>query len=855
MQMKKILSASIAIAMIATSALGVMAEDAETEVVTNEIVGNNIVGTATEDVTANFTYDATADASATVTVDVDENAKTVALEENFDSLEVGSAYESVNVGPATGSLSYDGVAGVTAPVVDNPARDTEGDNCISITHYFDSRFNIYDGTSYDATFWMRARNTLWDGINIQVKPDVYLAYRGTSLTANGDADGLGLYIGYSACGNNPAAEVEKGSAECIAYANLYDEYNYAWTRNEGYYWRIVTTYNSVKVYINTVNDFTNASPIIDATLTGDKVDERSILQFSQANTDLWVDDVVIKEIGTVPAANTTGSNGLLVKDIDFQGTTLTAPVDTTYSVNNTDGFLLMNSTGDTPRDAVLVSDVQGDYVATFWFKGANPRDDRFRIRIRDNYYLHIRGTNSHGGTIKDAAGNNAYGIAIINGSGIWGASFLASAALPTNANDGYWTKIELVDNTVKVWMVQTASFTGEFTGDPLINYTIEDRLSPASPFAFANRNSSGVYFDDLKIVSANKGSEGKLVYANDYDMYTCGTTNAVLTTINADTGNVALQKGTASGTQWNTTSLFTAPENYEMTFQVGAGNNAYNQASIYLKNKIRIRFMGTATSGSSVRELWLVDDNNTAFKMIYTVGSAGDILHDLPFTSGYMKVIFKGAHLQVYMSKNANFANSYKIFEHTFENLETTDKTIRVASDNTLMTYDNFKVYDLDYVDNTNIGAGYKQVVLSGTDVKLVDVVDGVATELGSYTLPVAGARYRISVAKANGKLTVYVNGKAAIETDSTAAGLMFFEGANDPVVVNGTAAPTVISAGDLNYSEGVDATDLLMMKKILLGLDKVKYITEAVNADGDADLTIDIRDFIRIKKIMAGVA
>ena len=83
----------------------------------------------------------------------------------------------------------------------------------------------------------------------------------------------------------------------------------------------------------------------------------------------------------------------------------------------------------------------------------------------------------------------------------------------------------------------------------------------------------------------------------------------------------------------------------------------------------------------------------------------------------------------------------------------------------------------------------------------------------------------------------------------------MFYEGANDPAIVLGIAAPTVISAGDLDYNEGVDAADLTIMKKILLGLDKKAYYTEAVNADADAEMDIDIRDFIRIKKIIASVA
>lgn len=842
MKVKKLLSAFLATALLSISVLGVTASDGE-EAAANGIAGNNILGVAANESIINFPYTATESASATVTVDVDENVKTTVYDENYNDLTAGTdTVLSANKGD-----SYTGNAGVAAAVVDNPGRSTEGDNCLSIGKYQHNRYTVYDGTSYDAVFWMRAVNTDWDMMNIQVKPDVYLAFRGQKIGEAGKSHSVGFYVGYSAVSNNPAVEVANGNASCLAYINLND-YGYYWSNGTGNYWRIVSTYNNVKVYINSTADFTNVKPIMDVNLSGDKMDARSFLQFGNGNTDLWIDDVTIKEIGTAPTTEGDEGKGLLVKDVDFEEKTITVPDNTTFASNDTDGYLVM-----TPKagDAVLFDALQGDYKATFWFKGGNAAWDSFRIRIRDNYYLHFRGTSMHGGTIKDSLGNNAYGIAIMKNNDYYSNTFLTSAALPANANGGYYVKIEFVDRVVRVWMVQTSLFTGEFVGDPLISYEITDSVSNSSPFTFANKDTGGAHFDDLKIVSANKGNYGKLIYSNDFDMYTYSAANAALVT-NETTGNITLQKGNAVGTQWNTTTLFSTPENYEMTFYVNAGNNAYNQASMYLKNDIRLRFMGRNTSGNSQCEIWLTDGDTKL--QTYVVGSAGGILGDLPFNPGYVKVNFNGENLQVYMSKNADFVNSYLIFEHTFEGLDTTDKTIRISSDNTLMTYDNFKVYDLDAVDNANIGGNYKQLVIKGTSMLLMAISNNgdAGSSVAEYTLPYANARYRISVGKNDNKLIVYVNGRSVMEVYSDAAGLIYYDGVSEAYADAGFTAPVVISAGDLDYNGSLETADLIMMKKILLGADETDYFTETVNVDNSADLAVNVLDFIRLKKLIA---
>lgn len=831
MQMKKILSATLAIAMLATSALSVMAEEAAEDVATNSIVGNNIVGAATKDVTANFAYTATDDASATVTVDVDENAKTEVYNKNFDGLEIDSTVVSEN----KGGDYYGGTVGVTAAVVDNPVRDIEGDNCIEIGNWKENTFNVYDGTSYDATFWFKGHNpSAWDRYDIRIKKDVFLAYRGTS--SNGAGGGwIGLYLGYSDPGSNPDINLDNGQYSRKAYVNVAD---YGYSITDGAYWRIVATYNNVRVYINSVNDFTNVKPIMDVTIDGDKVSTRSLLGFSSGSEPMYIDDVTVKEIGNTPVTE-GDEKGKLVKDIDFE--THECPIDDgdfndleVQHVSNGNGRLTLLST-NTGRTVTLVPEVKDDYTATFYLAVASNEWHQLHLYIRDRWSLRFMGSNHYDDT-SGVSGVN--GVLLHNGS-----DTVKFVDLP-KLTSGVYIKYEYIDNTFNLWVVSASDYNGEFIGEPLLTHTFETELSKVSDWKFY-RWDDKVYFDDIKLTA----EDGSIIYENNFDMYAYNANGGTLVT-DETTGNTVFYRAKGGATAGTTEKLFSVPDNYEMTFQWRSINDKYAQDAIFLKNNINLQIK--ASSDASLPDYLYLRDGSTILKT-YEKGSNA-ILGNFPYSAGWFKIVFEGENLKVYGSLTEDFANAVEIFNHTFEGLTTTDNSIKTYTWNTELWCDNFKVYDLDDT-GTNIGAGYKQVVLNGTDVKLVDVVDGVATEIGAYTLPVAGARYRISVAKANGKLTVYVNGKSVIETVSTAAGLMFYEGANAPTTILGTAAPTVISAGDLDYNEGVDAADLTIMKKILLGLDKTEYYTEAVNADADAEMDIDIRDFIRIKKIIASVA
>ena len=827
MKMKKILSAIFAFVMIAISALSVMVGEAAEDVATNSIVGNNILGTAIHDVTANFAYTANDGASATVTFDVNENVKTIVYDKNYDNIAVGDTVVSEN----KGGDDYGGKVGVTAAVVDNPVRDTEGDNCIEIGDRRENTFNVYDGTSYDATFWLRGNSSSWERYDIRLKPDVFLAYRGTS--ASGDGSGwFGLYYGYADPSSNPIEKLGAGYTR-KAYVNIAD---YGYSVTKGAYWRIVCTYNNVKVYVNSVNDFTNVKPIMDVTIDGNKVSTRSLLGFSETNNGLWIDDVTVKEIGNTPVTE-GDEKGKLVKDIDFE--THECPIDDgdfndleVQHVSNGNGRLALLHTNK-GRTVTLVPEVKDDYTATFYLAVASNEYHQLHLYIRDKLSLRFRGSNNYDKT------NGVNGVLLHDGS-----ATVRSIALP-KLSRGVYVKYEYIDNTFNLWVVSASDFDGEFIGEPLLTHTFETELSKVSDWKFY-RYDDKVYFDDIKLTA----EDGSIIYENDFDMYAYNTAAGTLVT-NKTTGNTTLVRSVGNKDDWELKNLFETPENYEMTFYMSSSNRARTDAEIYLRNDIKIKLVGNKIANDNPAPWQVKLMNGTTEMDSYTEGEFAEI-GTAPYINGYVRVIVNSGKVEVYASKTVDRAVEKLILEGSYDT--TTSKIVKVDNGNTQTTYDNFKVYDLDDT-GTNIGAGYKQVVLNGTDVKLVDVVDGVATEIGAYTLPVAGARYRISVAKANGKLTVYVNGKSVIETGSTAAGLMFYEGANDPAIVLGIAAPTVISAGDLDYNEGVDAADLTIMKKILLGLDKKAYYTEAVNADADAEMKIDIRDFIRIKKIIASVA
>ncbi len=841
MQMKKLLSTGLALALLTTSAIGVMAEDTPAEEATNPIIGNAIVGAATQDVKADFTYVANENASATVTVDVDENAKKEVYNKNFNDLAVDSTVVSEN----TGANYYGGTKGVTATV----KKRAEGDNCISIGQWRGNVFNVYDGTSYDATFWMRATNNQYSKYDIRIKADVFLSIRSTSAGGDG-LNYAGLYIGYSDPGAASYNNLLGNGYGRLAYVDLN---KYGVSSVAGMYWRIVSTYSNVRVYVNTVNDFTNVKPIIDVNLGGDKVGERSLLGFTQGNTGLLIDDVVVNEIGNEPKNDGDEAGGALVKDVDFEGdfTTREVPANATLINDSYRGWCL--SLGSS---ATLLENIRGDYTAQFYVRGIN-QYDRMTFRIRDNYSLTLRGYAGH--MIYNEDGTQpSHVAAIINSTSCWygpesdsnNSAITAENALVYSKHsniataNGAYVKIQVANNVISVWI--STSGAPEFTEEPTLTYTPEETLGSSNPLAFSNQH-AGVKFDNFKVDCET------FIYENDYGKYAYNGTNTNLVT-NENTGNTLLTTGEASpnNVQFKTATLFETPENYEMTFWMSSSNNSYTDATVFIRNKIKIKLIGTGQGGVvDPRYVKLYNDkeelDSYKIKDIPTIGEA-------PFVSGYVRVIVNNGKIEVYASKYADYKDEALILETTI-NESTTDNTVRLYDGNTQTSWDNFKVYDLDKAGNANIGAGYKQVVLNGTDVKLVDVIDGVATEIGAYTLPVAGARYRISVAKANGKLTVYVNGKSAIEVDSNAAGLMFYQGTYEANTELGTAAPLVISAGDLDYNEGVDTADLVLMRKVLLGLDKTAYFTEAVNVDADTEMKIDIRDLIRMKKIMAKIA
>ncbi len=63
-------------------------------------------------------------------------------------------------------------------------------------------------------------------------------------------------------------------------------------------------------------------------------------------------------------------------------------------------------------------------------------------------------------------------------------------------------------------------------------------------------------------------------------------------------------------------------------------------------------------------------------------------------------------------------------------------------------------------------------------------------------------------------------------------------------------ASAAVYQQGDVNTNASVDSTDMVSLRKMLIGEETV---TETANVNADED-GVDIRDLVLLKKIVAGV-
>ena len=815
MKMRKLISALLATLMLASAVqISVFAEE---QTLSNPIIGDALVGVPTEDATTHFDYLASLDAKVVETLDVDENVKAEVYNNNFDSLTVSDAFAGV-----------DGKS--TAMVYANPVTGLENDKCISSNNYKNTVL-YKDTAGYDTTFWTGGHNGDYLRINIQLKPNVWLCQRGTKLSEEGNNRAIGIYIADSM----PGTDMTKFTR--LAYVDLYADYGINLNDNTiGHYWRIVTTYNNVKVYVSDSDNLDNAKPVIDLNLPDNAASSTSVLSFGVGDRKVYVDDVVINKIGTTPTSS--GDEGkTLVIDEDFDST-VSYPENSTrvYSSANSKLQITQNTT------CVLKEAVSGDYSAEFWVSGSNPMWDRTAIQIRDGYTLHFRGTRTQD---SDATTKESYIVALSNTFNVYDYAFLAQSA-NTNAYNGLYTKIQLTGKNIKVWVVPTADFNNEYTDEYLkINYDIPDdvSISGASDFAVAIKDAT-VCVDSLKIDCAG------FTYENDYD------DNSHVSQLTSDrlvadstTGNILYHRNNVTESNYKTDNLFTAPENYEMTFYSLNENSNWSKEKVFLKNNIWIGAWGKSTS---------ISDDSTGTMRIYLAdGDTKLASYDLtdptvnPFGGCYYKVVFRGSKVVVYLSATSDFADAVKIFDYTFDaEIETTNSLIRVYNSNTKASYDDFKIYDIDNPDITKIGSVYKQLVINGTSMVLNSVDNDVATQLASYSGLKENALYRISVSKKEDKIIVYVDGVNVMECESGWAGLNYYSGTYVPTVENGVALPSVPTVGDINCDENINSDDMTVLRKILLGVDENNYYLMSMNVNCSDDLTVDICDLVALHKL-----
>lgn len=215
--------------------------------------------------TAAFDYiPNTDDAALKFRYDYDSTLKKTAVNEDFESYAPGDkAYNTITVSAGSGR----GMIG-------------------SVGQWQEGAVTFFNGTDYDATFWMHQNNGDYGRMNIKIKDGIQFIFRG--VKHSGDENTIGLYKSSVTVNNNPAA------ADLLDSFSLKD-YGYSYNQGKVYY-RITVTKDNIKMYISPVNDFDGLEPVIDYTLPEELAKEESELTFSQGNTGLLIDEIKIIDV-------------------------------------------------------------------------------------------------------------------------------------------------------------------------------------------------------------------------------------------------------------------------------------------------------------------------------------------------------------------------------------------------------------------------------------------------------------------------------------------------------------------------------------------------------------------------------
>lgn len=790
MKTKKLVIGAVALSIILSSAITGAASQTVNSAPTNDFL-------------TSFNYTAKENASAAVTYG-ERDGKTV-FSEDFEKYDIGDA----DVKDYTGKD-----VNVTVEQKDGIANKTKYAKLRDWVVY-----TAYNGSAYTADCWIYTQNTAWGGLRIGLKENLYIAAVGDSSAAHSKWNTSSIHQLTLCGGTQNLGDVMNGElTEKLGSVDLMNDYGLKLDDSGAVHLRFTVTKTNIKLYLSPTVSFKGAKPIMDIDLPEQYRSSEYTFDFSK-NSDMYIDDISVKSLAEKDLEPLKGESLKLVRNVDFE-TPSNLPENVTFGdrdADNANHWAVLNKGGWYTYN--FADSAVGDRTTEFYLKTGNNEWDQYNISVCPGYTLCFRGSKH------DPLKGN-YSVHIdCNGTNI------SAAESPVSPTNGCYVKTELAKKHLKVWV----SATNTNYGEPILDTELQNMSYGAGAFSASYWDGTPGKLDDVRITSAT----GAVIYENDFELNAYNTDDKV--TIAENSGNHIYQRSNGGSNDWSDLKVFTVPQNFEMSFWTHLTNPDYQNSALTLTDDIKIYFEGRNKQNPLIN----LKKGESLVKS-YEL-NADNVKNGSPFDGNgcKFKVRLEGNNIKVYMDKTGEFAESALIFNETLSSRTAGTGFLKIYNGNTVAEFDDFKVYEI--VSNPNAGV-LEKLELAGNSITLKKTAGKTEETVGTAELGgKTGDTYRISLAKTDGKLAVYVNGVKKFDCSDSIDGIICYDGDVKRFDCSKYKEPLVVGKGDLTLDGNVEDNDLMIMRQILLGIEnKEDYVTFA--ADTNSDGTVDIRDLINVK-------
>lgn len=698
---------------------------------------------------------------------------------------------------------------------DNALRAEIGNSSWQTSQLFDS---ISD--DYTLEWKIRTSSEAWNQFSINLGRDSndrnwYVHFRGWELLNDTHSDGTAQYPDnirdYSAFICN-SQDAELGYK---AY-HVFTEKDAGGTRicpaNYDIWMKAEVKSNKISVWLSQNRDYSDAAQMF-YDITDAEINNK-YLSLYRGSESVFVDDMSI-----------TLADGTSFFNSDFSDY-LVAPFNYSkvdFSKGENDPMANLYGDGGISPETIIFDNLSGEYIAQWYMDTSNWVWDDFKISLRNDYYISLKGENHSG--FNDGT-NNRNGAFIHKGD--WQEVNRVGYMFPETGPgkipaDGIWMKAEVKYDGIKVWF----SADGNYAQEPTMHYPVSDDSLYGHSDLKIWRYDQSMLMDDLLITRL----DGTVLYENDFSEYIKNCYYKENIAINANGQYQGVQDGKDT---WASYGIFATPKNFEAVFWMNPGHWQWQDSTISI-NDIQLDIKGQANSGIDNTQAWWLKFND--IQVSYSLGGVDGSKTDEPC---WIKMSNNNGVVKVYRNHyEASFSEENLILELNIDASQVQAGEFKIKKGGEQLLVDNITVRDLD----TPV---YKKLALNGTNIQVLGINSGNKTVLSSYDGLTAGKTYRIALVRKNGEINVYVDDKLIEELTVNASG-------DGKVYADNTGAVAFDSFDverienayrfDVDGDDCFNATDLTAMRKILL-----KAIEEF---DVNRDSNCNIIDLVVLKKCL----